>query len=136
MGRKHGGPKYSSYFRWDGKQWLASNDGELPVSTGPIDVYSSLEASLVLASKSKKGAGEVARWFTRDGGETFSKDKVLLSLPKTNFAITSFIRNAHPDAQVMVAAKVSDSPKRKMYLLGENGPVRRLKSEALSQVQN
>ena len=136
LGRKHGGPKYSSYFRWDGKQWLASNDGELPVSTGPIDVYSSLEASLVLASKSKKGAGEVARWFTRDGGETFSKDKVLLSLPKTNFAITSFIRNAHPDAQVMVAAKVSDSPKRKMYLLGENGPVRRLKSEALSQVQN
>ena len=80
---------------------------------------------------------EVAWWNTSDGGQNFEKGEVLLKRNKANFTdvISSMIRNAHPDARVIVAGEKRKGEFRNMYLLGDNGPVTRLKAEA-NQLDN
>jgi len=58
------------------------------------------------------------------------KGEVLIRRKKTGFAITSLIRNAHPDAQVIAIGKSGKTDFRKAYLLGDHGPVKRPKDEA------
>jgi len=72
----------------------------------------------------------VAWWTSADGGQRFKKGKVLIDSKKSVFGITSIIRNAHPDAIVVVAGKKGVSDFTKMYLLGENGACQRAKAEA------
>ena len=99
----------------------------MPISSvGEMQVSSPLEVSLLL------GGDEVAWWQSTDGGKSFSKGKVLLDRKRTRFSLTSMIRNAHPDARIMVAGsnRADKNDFREMYLLGDNGPVKRLKSEA------
>ncbi|MFC1520229.1 BNR-4 repeat-containing protein [Pseudomonadota bacterium] len=130
LGRKHGGPKYPNYYRWDGKKWLVNADGVIPVSTGPLKVSSAKNSSLLLTYQNNDKTSEVAWWHTYDGGQHFQKGDVLLQQIDRGFAITSFIRNAHPDAQVLVAAKVKGTDLREMFLVGESGTVPRLKIQA------
>ncbi|RDV25438.1 hypothetical protein DXV75_09035 [Alteromonas aestuariivivens] len=139
LGRKHGGPQNFYFYRWDGQQWVSGPE-PLPVSRGDFKVPSSSTVNMVLAvsdadntgvveSGSKK-LGVVGNWQSNDGGLTFSRQKVYLSVPGTGFAITSIIRNAHPNAQVLVAGIVPGTDYRKMYLVGEDGPVQRPLEEA------
>jgi hypothetical protein len=46
--------------------------------------------------------------------------------------LTAFIRNAHPDARIIVAGnnRADKDDYREMYLLGDDGPVKRPKAEA------
>ena len=44
--------------------------------------------------------------------------------------ISSLIDNAHPDARIIVGEKEEGTDYRKMYLLGDNGPIKRPKKEA------
>ena len=94
-------------------------------------ISSPTEVSLLLAHKDA-GSGEVAWWHSMDGGLSFTKGEVLISRDNTSFMITSMIRNAHPDARVITAGndKSNAGNYRKLYLLGDNGPVKRLKTEA------
>jgi hypothetical protein len=86
--------------------------------------------SLLLTYKNDDKSGEVAWWTSTDGGQRFKKGKVLIHGKKTGFAITSFIRNAHPDAIVIVAGKKGGSDFTKMYLLGDNGACQIAKADA------
>ncbi|MCK4921680.1 MAG: BNR-4 repeat-containing protein [Bacteroidales bacterium] len=126
MGLKHGGPRQVKYYRWTGQMWDGGYDTNLPVSAvGDILISSPTEVNLLL-----DGRGEVAWWHTTNGGQSFTKGEVLIRQEKTNFAITSWLRNAHPNARVVAVGKIGSSDFRKMYLLGDEGPVKRLKAEA------
>lgn len=91
-------------------------------------------------------------WNSRDSGMTFIKGQELLSFggdtvinksdkdniepdnknarPKSlsnldspGSAASSFIHNAHPDARIIIAEKPEGTDYRRMYLVGDNGPV-------------
>ena len=78
------------------------------------------------------GGDEVAWWHSTDGGQSFAKGEVLIKRERTRFSLTSMIRNPHPNARVIAAGnnRADKNDFREMYLLGDNGPVKRLKSEA------
>jgi hypothetical protein len=130
MGLKHGGPKQMNHFRWTGQKWTDGGCPDLPVAVGDMLASSPNEVSLLLSHRDDEGTGEVVWWNSIDGGERFNKGDVLISLKRTGFSITSMIRNAHPDARVVVAGKRGSSDYLKMYLLGDDGPIKRPKAEA------
>jgi len=129
MGLHHGGPKQVTHYRWTGEAWYSGGSTELPVGVGDIRAKSPNDVSLLLAHK-EEGRGEVAWWNSVDGGQSFAKGEVLIQQEKTGFAVTSLIRNAHPDARVIAIGKSGKTDFRKAYLLGDNGPVKRPKAEA------
>jgi hypothetical protein len=130
VGEKRSGPKRIQYFRWGGKNWLKSNNKDLPRGNGDIEVKSSKEVSLYIESKTSDDVGEVSRWDSFNGGASFKKGKVFLRRKDATFVISSLIDNPHPNARIIVGEKASGTDYKKMYLLGDNGPIKRVKSEA------
>ena len=129
LGERIGGPKQTTHFRWDGKQWLGGTSVANTESRGDFIVRSPKEISFLLAYK-EGGDGVVAWWNSADGGITFAKGKELLRRKGAAWAVSSLIRNAHPDARMIVAEKQRGSNWSRMYLLGDKGPVKRPLSEA------
>nr|WP_298894756.1 BNR-4 repeat-containing protein [uncultured Altererythrobacter sp.] len=125
---KTGGPKEMRHYRWTGSEWVGGKPGVLPISNGAIAAEEPEHVRFVLASQNQTGEGNVSWWESKDGGESFVKTRELLRRPNANFAISSFIRNAHPDAKLIVAERLRGTDRRNMYLLGENGPVVRATS--------
>lgn len=125
IGKRRSGPKRIQHYRWDGQSWLHGNTTNLPNGNGDIDITSKKETSIYMESYTKYNTGEISRWETYNGGETFKKKKVLLQRKNSTFAISSLIENAHPEARLIVAERVKETDFRKMYLLGDNGPVKR-----------
>ena len=128
LGLRHGGLKQVIYSRWTGEEWFTADSTDLPVATGDIMVSSPNKAGLLLAAK-KEGFAELAWWNTTDGGQSFKKGEVLYHRSKTGITTTSLVRNAHPDARVIISGNHKGDYK-KMYLIGDKGPVQRSKSEA------
>ena len=127
MGLNHGGPKQTNHYRWTGKEWSGGGATDLPIkAVGDMSVSSSTDVSLLL------GGDEVAWWHSTDVGRSFTKGENLISRKRSRFALTSLIRNAHPDARIIAAGNnnADNNDFREMYLLGDNGPVKRLKAEA------
>lgn len=122
---KTGGPKEMRHFRWTGSDWVGSKPGVLPIANGAIAADDPMHVRFLLASQNETGEGNVSWWESKDGGSSFKQTRELLRRPNANFAISSFIRNAHPDAQVIVAERLRGTDRRNMYLLGEGGPIRR-----------
>jgi len=129
-GGKAKGPKQMTHYRWTGHKWTKGERLGPPEADGDIRVSSPGNVSLLLAYKNDDKTGEVAWWTSADGDQRFKKGKVLIHGKKTRFAITSIIRNAHPDAIVVVAGKKGGSDFTKMYLLGDNGACQRAKADA------
>lgn len=130
MGLKHGGPKSVKHFCWTGEMWTNHSDPTLPVAVGDMEITTPEKVNLLLALKDKKTNREVGWWRSDDGGKKFVQDEPLLSFEKSGISITSLIRNAHPDARVIVSKKNGPTDFCKLYLLGNNGPIQRLKSDA------
>jgi len=127
MGLHHGGPKQTRHYRWTGEEWSGAGTTDLPIkAVGDMQVTSSLNISLLLG-----GAG-VTWWNSTDGGQSFAEGESLISRKRTRFSLTSLIRNAHPDARIIAAGKnaADKNDFREMYLLGNNGPIKRPKAEA------
>jgi hypothetical protein len=128
IGQKRSGPKQMHYYSWTGNNWSGGNETGLPPKAmGDMLITSSTEVSLLLSD-----SDEVAWWHSVDGGKSFTKAESLIRLARTQFTITSMIRNAHPDARVIAAGtdKSDNSLYRKLYLLGDSGPIKRKKAEA------
>ena len=130
VGAKRSGPKRLQHFRWDGKKWLQSQTSSLPRGDGDLQVTSSMDLSLFLESKSDDYIGEISRWDSFDGGVSFKKSQTFLQRDNTGFVISALIDDPHPDARIIVAEKKSGTYFRKMYLLGDNGPIQRTRGEA------
>ncbi|SFD27915.1 BNR-4 repeat-containing protein [Algibacter pectinivorans] len=130
IGENRSGPKRIQHFRWDGKMWLKSENKDLPRGNGDLEVKSSNEVSIYLESVTNEGVGEISRWDSFNGGASFKKGTVFLSRKNASFVISSLIDNPHPDARIIVGEKISGSDYRTMYLLGDNGPIKRDIDEA------
>ncbi len=130
IGERHGGPKAMRHFRWNGEEWIGGLDAGLPFSRGDIDAISQDRVRFLLASSEKirgRSHGTIAWWESENGGATFKKGKVLLERPGRGVKTSAFIRNAHPDARIIVAESAPPgSNMRPMYLIGDNGPIGRV----------
>lgn len=129
IGKKRSALKRIHLFRWNGEKWITSANNGLPIGNGDIAVKSTNEVSLYLESKNKEDVGEISRWDSFNGGDTFKKATVFLSRKNASFVISSLIKNAHPDARIIVGEREKGTDFRKMYLLGDNGAVKRLEKE-------
>lgn len=129
VGKERSGSKYIQHFRWDGEVWQESENSNLPSGNGDLDVKSAKDISLYLESETNNTVGTISQWNSTNGGKSFKKGAVLLRRKNASFAISSLIDNPHPEARLIVAEKVRGTDVRKMYLLGDNGPVKRNKNE-------
>ena len=120
-----GGPKQMRHFRWDGSGWVGGHSTALPIGNGDLIASSPRNARFLLDYRNASRDGVISWWESNDGGATFAQGDVLLEKPKSGFAISAFIRNAHPDARVIVAEIPGGSNWRRMYLVGDNGPIAR-----------
>ncbi|WP_245910838.1 BNR-4 repeat-containing protein [Nonlabens arenilitoris] len=125
---KRSGPKQMQYFRWNGEEWWQGNTSNFPRGNGDIEVTSTTEVSFYLEHKNDD-VGEISRWDSYDGGTSFKKKIVFLERNHSGFAISALIDNPHPDARIIVAENEENSDYRRMYLVGDNGPITRSKIE-------
>ena len=130
IGENRSAPKRIHHFRWNGEDWIQSADSGLPIGNGDLEVKSAEEVSVYLDGKTDEGFGEISRWDSFDAGASFKKTTIFLSRKNSCFAISSLIDNPHPDARIIVAEKEKGTDYRKMYLLGDKGPIKRTKKEA------
>jgi len=129
-GSRRSASKQMQYYKWNGAQWLHAKNTGLPIGNGDIEVNSSQEVHFYMAEQNDNGVGEVCRWDSDATGKAFKKSKVFLRREDASFAISSRIENPHPNAQLIVAERKKNTDYRRMYLLGDDGAVRRLKKEA------
>ena len=146
IGWQIGGPKHATYFSWSGEDWQGNFKSGLPIGRG--DFLSDGENIKYLISgvdpKTKKT--RVGWWLSSDAGLSFTEGQTLLrfgdyfvasetednsrprslsNLDSPGSAASSFIRNAHPDARIIIAEKPDGTNWRRMYLVGDNGPILR-----------
>lgn len=130
IGTNRSGPKRIQLFRWDGQAWLQSNTDNLPKGDADIEVLSSNHVSIYLEGSTNDDLAEISQWDSYDAGKSFKKSKAFLQQKSLGFVISSLIDNPHPDARIIVAKKEQGSDFRKMYLVGNRGPIARSKQEA------
>lgn len=130
IGANRSGPKRIQLFKWDGKEWLQSNTDNLPKGDADIEALSSNHVNIYLEGKTTDDVTEISRWRSSDDGKLFKKDKMFLQRKNSGFVISSIIDNPHPDARMVVGEKEKGTYFRKMYLIGDNGPIKRSKKEA------
>ena len=118
------GPGQVRYYRWLGSAWQApvAVTGEGKSQDGDLIVESPQVVRMLLSS-----GGEVCWWKTTDGGITWSKGSCLLSSPDSSYIASTLVRNANPDGQMVVSEinRTQNHLYRKLFLLGNSGPVER-----------
>ncbi|MBN1341504.1 MAG: BNR-4 repeat-containing protein [Phycisphaerae bacterium] len=127
------GPMQIRYYRWLGSAWQdpvvvtrdsRSQDGDMIVESPKV--------VRMLLSHGHSGAGEVGWWKTTDGGLTWKKGPCLISSPNSRYTPGSLVRDAHPDARIVVSEndRAPNHLYGKLFLLGDSGPIRRPQEEA------
>ncbi|WAJ71959.1 BNR-4 repeat-containing protein [Catenovulum adriaticum] len=135
LGAKTGGPKQTSYFRWNGNKWEGGNPVNVQSrinhtdTRGDFIVKSPTEVSFILGYQ-EDNDGVISYFDSHDGGKNFTKGEELLRRENANWALTTQIKNAHPDARLIVAEKQKGTNWRKVYLVGDNGPIKRNETES------
>ena len=148
IGWQIGGPKHASYFAWDGKSWLGNVESGLPIGRGDFLVGDEDVRFLLSGVDPKTDKTKVQWWHSQNSGLSFMPGEILLefgdfvgepskemegrpkslsNLDSPGSAASAFIRNAHPDARMIIAEKPKESEWRRMYLVGDNGPIGRSK---------
>jgi hypothetical protein len=112
------------YFRWLGNAWQAPV--AVPGGDGDMIVESPKVVRMLL-SQGNSGGGEVCWWKTTDGGLTWGKESCLISSPDSSYAASALVHNAHPDGRMVVSEhnRAQNHLYRKLFLLGDSGPVGR-----------
>jgi len=122
------------YYRWDGQRWL--KPGEVAAGLGRVNdgdfVVDSPTTVRMVLGLSNPGREEVGWWKTTDGGRTWAKDAVLLASADMDFQTSALVRNAHPDAQMLLAGSRAEEGHlyRRMFLVGQRGALGRPAAEA------
>ena len=125
VGRITGGPKRVTHYRWDGSNWVGGTAIGPKRGRADIAVSSATDLSLFMSYPDKNGNAVIARRDSTDAGQTFNNGDVLFKHGRGSFAISSLIENAHPDARMLVTPRTSDKDLKNIYLIGDNGPVKR-----------
>ena len=118
--------KRTVHYRWTGQEWVGGLGGGMPSGRGDFLVSDPMNIRFLHAAK----GGTVAWWNSTDGGTSFTHGKTLLERPGAGLAISALIRNPHPDARVIVAEKIPKTDWSRVYLLGDNGPLQRPRTDA------
>lgn len=150
IGWQIGGPKHASYFAWDGENWVGDVKSGLPIGRGDFLVKGQNVRFLLSGIDPETDKTKVRWWESQDSGLSFipgdtvlefgdfkvspgeeelTRPKSLSNLDSPGSAASAFIRNAHPDARMIIAEKPEGSEWRRMYLVGDNGPIVRLKDD-------
>ena len=129
IGKITGGPKSVRHIRWNGSSWVGGSTLSPLGGTADLEVKSATDVSLYMSYKDKNGEGLVIRRDSTNAGESFDKNKQLFRYGRSGFAISALIENAHPDARLIITPKSSGIDLKNMYLIGDNGPVGRKKSD-------
>lgn len=147
IGWQIGGPKNARYFRWNGQEWVGNFDNGLPIGRGDF-LADGQNIRFLLSGIDPTIDKTIVRWWeSQNGGAAFTpgtellrfgdysepesknlygdRPKSLSNLDSPGSAASSFIRNAHPDARIIVAEKPDGTPYRRMYLVGDSGPIPR-----------
>ena len=122
------------YYRWDGKAWqkpVAVGAGSGRMDDGDFIVDSPLAVRMILG-RSFEGRNEIGWWNTTDGGRTWAQGATLIASREMSFNTSSLVRNAHPDAVMLLASHNPSFPHlyRQMFVVGAHGPLVRLAAEA------
>lgn len=141
LGAKTGGPKQTSLYRWNGNEWIGGHPVNPQARVANVDtrgdfiVKSATDISFILGYQDENN-GVISYFDSSDGGQTFSKGEELLVKKGAGWALTALIKNAHPDARMIVAEKPKGTNWRKVYLVGDKGPIPRFKDEAKQLTEN
>ncbi len=122
------------YTRWTGRAWTdpvaVISDGEEKGQDGDLVVESPTRVRAMLM-RTKGGQHEVGWWSTVDGGQHWEQEAPLFSRPGGGLDIGALIEQGSGRGLVVVSeGRVPEHLYRKMYLLGEKGPVGREAAEA------
>jgi hypothetical protein len=114
-----------TYFRWLGNAWQAPV--AVPGGDGDMIVESPKVVRMLLSCE-----GGVCWWKTTDGGLTWAKESCLISSADSSYVPTALVRNGTPDSRMAVSEnnRAQNHLYRKLYLLGDSGPVGRPEEEA------
>ncbi|WP_168796636.1 BNR-4 repeat-containing protein [Cognatitamlana onchidii] len=128
---RHGAPKQLVNYQWDGSKWIGGNTN-LPVEARG-EMYIDEDNNLgYLLDSNNNTEGELAWWKSYKSLNQFDKTQALYSHEGSKFLMSNFTRNAHDDARILVTQKIKGTPYSRIYLLGENGPITRIKNEAIT----
>lgn len=116
------------YHSWTGEAWHTGTIMDPKFSDGELFMGKDQKIKL-LAVRQNGDFGEIGWW--NANSTHWEKEEPLLSTTKAKFVMSAFIRNAHPDARVIVAEIPIDpiGLHSKLYLLGNAGPVKRTQSQ-------
>jgi hypothetical protein len=144
IGWQIGGPKNASYHAWDGEKWVGRFDNGLPIGRGDFLVNRENVRFLLSGINPETDMTEVRWWESNNSGlefmpgelllefgdykvepgeEVLTRPKSLSNLDSPGSAASAFIKNAHPDARMIIAEKPEGSEWRRMYLVGDKGPI-------------
>ncbi len=86
----------------------------------------------MLLSETTETGHEIAWWNTTDGGLTWAKGAPFMASKERSFNMTAIIRNAHPDAVMLLASRSAADPHlyRQMHVVGAHGALARPAAEA------
>ncbi len=150
IGWQIGGPKHASYFAWDGNSWVGDVKSGLPIGRGDFLVDGQNIRFLLSGVDLETDKTKVRWWNSQDSGLSFTPEDILLefgdfegkpsaamagrpkslsNLDSPGSAASAFIRNAHPDARIIIAEKPKKSEWRRMYLVGDKGPINRSRNK-------
>ena len=144
IGWQIGGPKHASYHRWDGGKWVGKIKNGLPIGRGDYLVEGDKVRFLLSGVNPETDMTHVRWWESQNGGLDFKPRELLLefgdykvepgeeirtrpkslsNLDSPGSAASAFVKNAHPDARIIIAEKPEGSEWRRMYLIGDKGPI-------------
>ncbi len=116
------------YHRWNGKAWQTSKIKESGYKFNDGDfVLEGKEKIQFLFSLRNGSLEEIGWWDSNDNGINWKKENSFFSSAHSKFVMSALIRNAHPDARVIVG-EIPDNPiglYSKLYLYGEAGSITR-----------
>lgn len=121
------------YYRWDGNAWqkpVTIGDGSARLGDGDFIVDSPTHVRMLL-SQSTEGGYEMAWWNSTDGGLSWLHRAGAVASAERSFSPSAIIRNAHPDAVMLVASSsaADEHPYHRMQLVGARGPLARPAAE-------
>ena len=113
------------YFRWLGNAWQGPT--AIPGGDGDFIVESPKVVRMLLSCD-----GGVCWWKTTDGGLTWAKESCPLSSTDSSYITTALVRNGRPESRMVVSenSRLQNHLYRRLYLLGDSGPIGRPEEEA------
>ncbi|MCP9767854.1 hypothetical protein EGI22_08010 [Lacihabitans sp. LS3-19] len=117
-----------SYANWESDKWNFNEvlGQKFKFEEADILIANTNEIRF-LTSSIMNNTAEIAWWQADENGKNWTKETPLVTSKNGKYVMSSLIRNAHPDARVIVA-EIPNTPMAvdsKMYLIGDHGPVKR-----------